>query len=230
MNKKRKFGFWLRFFRFFLRIKYRKCSFHHIDILDENGIILSNHNFSIGPAVFSFYFPYSIKIWANSRFVSSLFIAIKNVYNYLHVKKHKSKFVSFLISIFGGPWVYWDFKASPIVSVYSDMRFVKTMKESIDVIKDKDYLLIFPEDSTDGYDVEIEKFLPGFIYVLDKLMLEGIATPIYIAVNDKKGRNVYFKKKYSYSSLKEQFKTKEELMEFLRIEMNDLIREVNDIK
>ena len=227
MNKKRKIGFWLGFFRFFLRIKYRKCKFHNIEILDEPGMILSNHNSSFGPAAFSFYFPYSLKIWANYLYASSLVKCCKTVYHYRHVKQHKGKVSSWFTAVFGGPWVHWDFLASPTIPVYPDIRFGKTLKDSVTTIENNDYLVIFPENSEEGYEEQISKFELGFIFALEKLAEKGIDACVYTSSCDKKGRNALFGHKYRYSELLERFKTKEEIANFLRLEINDLTKKVN---
>ena len=51
-------------------------------------------------------------------------------------------------------------------------------------------IVIYPEDSTNGYDDEIKKFFPGFVKILDLLYGKGHDVPIYVTYYNRKDQAI----------------------------------------
>jgi len=95
-----------------------------------------------------------------------------------------------------------------------------TYKHSIECIEAGTPILVFPEYSDEGYKDMIEKFWPGFIYVL-KLYYKkhGVDLPVYALRYDPK-KLVYGKPMY-YREISNG-RTDEEALDVLRDYMNSL--------
>ena len=56
------------------------------------------------------------------------------------------------------------YKGLNLISIYHDGRLRKTIEESITAIKDNgENIVIFPEDSGEGYSDELKGFYAGFV-------------------------------------------------------------------
>ena len=222
MNKRRKEGFLFKLYRFVIGPFFRKCKYEGIEKIDEPCIIISNHIGATGPAQYSFYYPYQHKIWANGEFFHSLKSTYHALYNFFRIKKKKSKFASWLISLIGTPWFHLDIKISQVIPVYSDARFYITVSKSIEELESGGTVIIFPEQSKDGYQDDMTLLMPGFLYLLNYLDAKGMNVPVISAFILKKKRTINLGDKVYYQELKEKGLSQEEMLQFFVDKMNEL--------
>ena len=74
----------------------------------------------------------------------------------------------FMLRQISNPPMTLFYKGARFISTYTDMRFSKTIKESILAIENNESIVIFPENSSDGYHDELKEFHPGFYMIADK--------------------------------------------------------------
>lgn len=213
-----------RVIKVFLRLFKRKPKYVFIgDGMVDQGIYLSNHVAAKGPLTYELYFPKLFRFWGIHNMTESF----KEKYKYLSTtyfqgKKHFPKFWAKFISIFATPVMgvfYWGINLLP---TYTDLRLAKTIHKSIDVLEQKQSLIIFPENSTDGYHDVLKEYFPGFYLIAKKAYEKGMDVPIYNMYFQKKKNIVVVDKPIYYSELKEMNLTKDEIAEMFRVRANEL--------
>jgi 1-acyl-sn-glycerol-3-phosphate acyltransferase len=100
------------------------------------------------------------------------------------------------------------------------MRFLKTVRESIEAIKSGDSIVVYPEDSRNGYLAELEGFHEGFVTLAEVCKKRGIDLPICVAYYIKSEKTYVFDKPILYSRL--VGKTRKEIAEFFCNRCNEL--------
>ena len=89
---------------------------------------------------------------------------------------------------------------------FNDTRLRKTLDESFTAISENgENIVIFPEDSSDGYLDELKGFHAGFVMLAEKCLNGGIDVPVYACYFKKKERQYIFDAPVKYSELKAQF-------------------------
>ena len=90
-------------------------------------------------------------------------------------------------------------------------------------IENGDNIVIFPEDSKDGYKEELDGFFAGFTLLAERLYKKhGIDVPIYVSYFRKKDLKYIDDAPVSYSSLANGQKTREEIADILVKRCNEL--------
>jgi len=215
---------WFRIVKGFLRIFVRKPKYIYLkEEFTGPCLILSNHCSVHGPLAYELFTDKCIRLWGTYEMNSDL----KSVYRYLsnvyfHQKKHINKFLSKIIGFIACPILYIFYRGLRLISTYTDYRFKNTLRESMEALKDDQTLVIFPEDSSEGYFDEIKVFKPGFLALANHAYKTGLDLPIFVAYYNHKTRNLIFDKKVMYSELLSLNLTSEELLDKLRIRCNEL--------
>ncbi len=114
------------------------------------------------------------------------------------------------------------YKGLNLISTYKDGRFVKTIKESHRAILDGNSIVIFPENSQNGYLDELEGFLNGFVLMLDYCYKKGLDLPVVVTYYHKKSNVHLIDDKIAYSKLIEKHKTFDAVASFLCSRCNEL--------
>ena len=109
-----------------------------------------------------------------------------------------------------------------MISTYRDYRLRKTLSTSIETLNKNETLIIFPEDSSDGYHDELKECFAGFV-VLGKLCLKNnIDVPVYASYFRKKEKVVVVDKPVMLSELLNSDLDKKEIARRMRDRMNEL--------
>ena len=109
-----------------------------------------------------------------------------------------------------------------MISTYPDARFIKTIKESQQAIKNGQSIVIYPEDSKKGYLKELEGFFAGFAVFAETSLKKGIDVPVVVSYY-KKNENVYiFDKPILYSKLLKDYGSREIIVKSLLDRCNRL--------
>lgn len=214
---------WYRGLKHILKIRYKRSQFIYLgEKPTNNAIILSNHVGTDAPLTLEIYADFPIRFWGTNEMNSGL----KKMYKYqadvyYHLKKGWNLHLSRLFCLLASPLTNIFYKGLNLISTYQDTRFRKTLDESLVAIKDNgENIVVFPEDSTDGYCDELKAFYAGFVLLAEKCMKNGIDVSIYATYFKKKEHQYIFDAPAKYSELKAQFGDRAAIAEHLCMRSN----------
>ena len=215
---------WYRGLKKIMKIKYKRPQFIYLGQKPDKGaIILSNHEGTDAPMSLEIYCDFPIRFWGAYEMNSGL----KSLYAYqtkvyYHEKKHWNLFAARVFCLLASPLTNLFYKGLNLISTYKDARLRNTIKESVDTIKQGDNVVIFPENSEDGYLAELKGFFAGFVLLANACEKEGIDVPIFVSYYKKKENKYIFDQPILFSKLKEEYKTKEQIAKHLLDRCNNL--------
>lgn len=154
-------------FKALLRIFIRK-----VRVVTQGGelgspcLYLANHANKMGPMVYSMFFPEFHVKWGASQMFGNYGERYRYIRDVLYIQKNGSgravaSFRAFFEAFFSA-FVYCGMCLLP---TYTDGRLAKTVKKSVALLGEGTSLMIFPENSEDGYKAEPTDFFPGFMLV-----------------------------------------------------------------
>ena len=194
------------------------------DKIEKPSLILTNHVGSRAPLTLELYAPFKTRLLGTSEMNGS----IKDLYHYLsetyYYKKKKWNYVlAKLFSFIAAPFVYHYYRGLKLISIYDDYRFINTIKEAYTVLNVfKENIVIFPEDSSNGYFDKLTHFYSGFILICDYAYKKGLDLDIFVCYLNKKTKKYIIDKPIKYSSLLDKKLTREEIVESLLNRCNEL--------
>jgi len=223
-NKKRKPFF--RFIKLLLKAIKKKPTI--IDLNDGQalgaGVFISNHSAASGPLVLELYFPYYFTPWGTYEMNGN----IKSRFNYLyHIyfqqKKHMSKFWSFVISIPACVILKGFYNGMGLISTYPDNRLFSSFKKSFEKFSSKEPVLIFPENSSQGYKEILEEYNPGFVS-LSKMYFRksNIDLPVYTCYYHKDTNVLVIDKPETIKPLLDKGMNEKEVADYFKDKTNAL--------
>ncbi len=217
---------WFRAFKLLLLGRYKRPRFVFLgEKVDKSAIIVSNHVGTDAPLSLELYFDRPIRFWGAHEMNSGLIKLYKyQTRIYYHEKKHWNLHLARLFCLLASPLTYIFYRGLRLISTYHDVRLVKTLNESLEALEAGDNIVIFPEDSSEGYLDELKGFYAGFLMLAEHALRAGIDTPIYVSYFRKRDLMYFFDAPIYYSTLHESQKTREELAEELVERCNALGR------
>lgn len=214
---------WFRGLKQFLKINYKRPQFIYLgEKPTERAIILSNHVSTVPPMMLEIYADYPIRFWGTHEMNSGL----KKMYKYqsevyYHQKRGFNLHLSRLLCLLASPLTNMFYKGLNLISTYQDARLRTTLDQSLTAIKDNgENIVIFPEDSSDGYSDELKGFHAGFVMLAEKCLQNGIDVPIYACYYKKNERQYIFDAPVQYSQLKAQFGDRKAIAEYMCMRCN----------
>ena len=141
---------------------------------------------------------------------------------YFHQKKHWNLHLARLLCLVAAPIINIFYKGLRLIATYHDARFLKTLNESMRAIKNGENIVIFPEDSSDGYHDELKGFFTGFGMLCDFCRRAKIDVPIYVAYFRKSDLTYIVDAPIRYSALCADGSSKEEIAKRLLARCNEL--------
>lgn len=185
---KRKFVF--RNFKKIAKLFIKKVNIINFnDMLEDRAIYVANHSGASGPLNYELYFPKTLTPWGTHEMTENY----KSRWNYLYhtfyrQKLRYKKFKSFCLATSFGLISKMLYNGTGLIPTYQDARLVGTFKKSFQVLNSNNALLIFPENSNEGYKEILEEYNFGFIE-LAKLYYKKYKfdVPVY---------NIYFSKRH----------------------------------
>lgn len=220
--KKRKLYF--RCLKKIMKLKYKKPKFIYLgEEIQKGAIILSNHEGTDAPMALEIYHPLNMRMWGAYEMNSGLV----NMYRYqtkvyYHEKKHWNIHLARLFCLIASPLTNLFYKGFNLISTYKDARLLKTIKESKEAISNNQTIVIFPEDSTNGYLPELEAFHEGFVILCKACYKQGIDIPIYVSYYQKSTNTYIFDTPVYYSQLEKQNLSRKEIASILVRRCNEL--------
>jgi hypothetical protein len=217
---------WFRGLKGLMKGRYKKPTFVYIgDEFEDGSIILSNHEGTDAPMALEIWLNRKIRMWGAYEMNSG----VRTLYKYqtkvyYHEKKHWNLGLARLFCLIASPLTYIFYRGLNLISTYKDARIMKTLNESKQAIKDKTSIVIFPEDSTNGYLPQLEGFYKGFIMLAETMEKEGIDVPIVVSFFLIKENKYIFDNPVKFSTLKEKYVTRDAICEHLLASCNELGR------
>lgn len=191
--------------------------------LPQIAIYISNHSGASGPLKLSIYFPKILVPWGTHEMTSFYPTRWKYLYHVFYRQKLKySKLKSFLLASSFGIISKQIYNGVHLIPTYPNILFKKTIKESIEHLNVNNNLLIFPEDSNNGYLEEIESFHAGFVYLAQRYYKENKThIPIIPTYFNKAERIIIIGRSYTLENFSE-IKNRDEIANEFRLILNDL--------
>lgn len=209
---------WFRGLKKVLKLHYKKSEFIYLgDKPTNNSIILSNHVGTDAPLTLEIYSDYPIRLWGAYEMNSGL----KKLYKYqtevyYHQKKGWNLHAARLFCLLASPLTNLFYKGLRLISTYHDTRLKNTIDESLTAIRDNgENVVIFPEDSSDGYSDELKGFHAGYALLAETCLKNGIDVTVFVSYFKKKDRQYVFDAPVKYSELKERFGDRKAISEYL---------------
>lgn len=223
MEKRKRKGFGAKLVWGLSRIFNRKPKFIYKEDISklDKAIIICNHNYERGPTKWSNHFPYDISIWANYTFTRGLRETCAALADAL-IRGGRPKWWSNLVGFFGGPFVYFGFKHSPVIPVYRDMRMYITFSKSIEEYEKGHNILLFPDDNIRGYKYIIQDIMPGFLILARQLKERGHDPYIICAQESPKAKMIILDKPIKLSELDSKFNNDQEILDYCKNQINTL--------
>ena len=222
VKSKRKW--WFRLLKNIMKIRYKKPAFMFLGEEFKTGsIILSNHEGTDAPMSLEIYAKAPMRMWGAHEMNSGLVKMYKyQTRVYFHEKKHWSLFGARAFCLIASPLTNLFYKGLNLISTYKDQRFFTTIKQSVEALKNGENVVIFPEDSTNGYLEELEGFYLGFLALAETCKRRGMDIPIYVTYFRKKDKVYIVDNPINYSELIKNGETKEEIAKRLVDRCNEL--------
>ena len=132
--------------------------------LPDKAIFVANHSAMFGPLVYNLHLPAHFAAWGAYPMLGnykSRFHFLRDVY--FMQKRHKSKFVATLLALLEAPFSPFFYKGLRVLASYDDVRFISTIHQSVHVLDNDLGVMIFPENSNDGYHEVLTEFFAGFV-------------------------------------------------------------------
>ncbi len=215
---------WFRCLKKMMKCRYKQPNFVYLgDKIGKGGVILSNHEGTDAPMSLEIYLNAPIRMWGASEMNSGLVKMYKyQTRVYYHEKKGWNLHLARLFCLIATPLTNLFYKGLNLISTYRDVNFLKTAKESMEAIDRGENLVIFPEDSTNGYLDELEGFHKGFVVFANQALRKGYDLPIYVTYFRKSDRTYIIDKPVMFSTLLKNSTSKEDLADKLRLRCNEL--------
>ena len=184
--------------------------------LADKAIYLMNHAGARGPLVFELYFPKRCSPWGAHEMCGNY----KERWNYLYrvfyqQKLHYGKFRSFFIATIFAVISKWLYGGVGLIGTYHDTRLISTMRNSTAVLNENLGIVIFPEDSTNGYLDVPQAFNEGFIMLAKTYYKRtGEDLPVYSVYYAKKQKKFIIDKPEYINKMIEEGHSETEIADF----------------
>jgi 1-acyl-sn-glycerol-3-phosphate acyltransferase len=174
------------------------------DPLPEQAIYIANHSGAAGPLTISMYFPKYMSPWGAHPMTEHYFKRWNYLYHIFYQKKLKySKLRSFLLASLFGIISKTLYNGVQLIPTYTDLRLRKIIALSMRHFEVGNSILIFPEDSDDGYKEEIDEFHGGFVYLAKEFHRKfGRHIPIIPLYYHKSAKEMRVDKSYTLDDFK----------------------------
>mgnify|MGYP003301160678 CR=1 FL=1 len=223
MNKKKSRLF--RFIKYIVRLVYQKTEITGLENLpNEPCVIVGNHSQIHGPIACELYLPENYYTWCAAQMMKLKEVPAYAYKDFWSGKPKPLRPLFKLISYIIAPLCVLLFNNARTIAVYKDNRVLKTFKESITKLEDKNNIVIFPEYDK-IYNNIIYDFQEGFVD-LAKLYYKRTCkelsfVPLYLA---PKLKRMHLGKPIKFSADKPIEKERRRICDYLMSEITDIAR------
>ncbi len=211
----KKKGLGLRILKPLMRGRYKRPAFRFIGgepMTNGGAIILSNHAATDGPLSLEFHLGRDVAFWGASEMCSGLISLYRyQTRIYYHQKKHWNLALARLFCLIAAPLTNLFYSGLDMIPTYHDARFVKTLRDSLTRLSQGEAIVIFPEDSSQGYKDVLDGFHAGCVSLLQMCERRGIDVPVYVSYFRREDMNYIFDRPVTLSELLATGESKETL-------------------
>ena len=213
LNNSQNRKWWFRLIKKIMLCRYKEPRFVYLgDEIEKGSLILSNHEGTDAPMSLEIYLNKPMRMWGAHEMNSGLIKMYKYQSEvYYHEKKHWNIHLARLFCLIASPVTNVFYKGLNLISTYKDARFRRTIKESLEALNNGENIVIFPEDSTNGYLEELEGFYGGFVVLAEICKKRKIDVPIFVTYFRKKDLTYIIDKPVLYSELSKDGASREEI-------------------
>lgn len=223
------------FVKIFLRPFYKRPKVVYCgEKIRDGSIIVANHCSMKGPVIYEMYLPAFHAKWGAGEMLGnfkSRFRYLRDVY-FMQKSGYKRPAASFL-AFFDALFSIYFYRGMKFLPTWRDARFAKTVINSVDVLQDGTSVLIFPENSEEGYKEVLTEFFPGFVILAEKYFKKTQTdVPIYpvyysdranlMIIGEPTGICEYLNRGLDRVEIAEEFRRKVNELYFQYIEPQDL--------
>lgn len=196
------------------------------DNIPDKCIFVGNHEGKKGPAVYEKYLPKFLAEWGAYQMLGGYIDRYNYLRNVLYIQKlGVKKFKATIKSIFEAIFSIYIYRGIKVIPSFPDARLIKTLNYSFDVLDNNIAVMVYPEDSSNGYFTEPTKFLNGFVLLGEHYYKKcGEDVPVYPTYLSLKHKKLAIGKPLYINELKNQGLTKDDIAERFRVEVVNLYR------
>lgn len=153
------------FVKSILKLFYKKPKIINIGgKIEDAGIIVSNHSSMTGPVIYELYLPIVTAKWGAGEMLGNYAARFKYLRDvYFMQKRGYRKAAASVMAAFDAFFSKFFYKGMRVLPTWRDARLFYTVSDSIEILKDGTSVLIFPENSDEGYKEVLSEFNPGFV-------------------------------------------------------------------
>lgn len=207
-----------------LKLFYKKPQILNLNSeMPKKAIFVANHAAMNGPLVYSLYLPFFHVTWGAYQMLGNYKMRrdyLRDVY--FIQKRKKSKSTATALANFEAAFSIYFYRGIKVLPTYPDLRIVKTIKNSITCLDDDTSVLIFPENSNDGYKDVLTEFFGGFVSLAERYRKthngqDVDLCPVYYSIKKRKIVIGKCSKLLNYAGL-----SREQIAENFRMQVNNL--------
>ncbi|MBQ8446200.1 MAG: hypothetical protein IJX31_00305 [Clostridia bacterium] len=167
----------------FLRLLYKKPQIINLaGELADKSIVVANHSAKSGPPALDMYYPKFTTKWGAHEMLGNYSSRKAYLRDILYIKKCGKK-PGFATSFKAGFMAFFSlriYRGMRIMPTYQDGRFATTLRNSVKVLDANMSVMIYPENSNEGYQDVLTEFFPGFVMLAEKYYRQkGEDVPVY---------------------------------------------------
>ena len=187
-------------------IRHKPKVINHNEVIEDKALLLSTHDGKYGPVYLSIHLPIKHAAWGAHQMLEGY----KSRWHYLRdvlymQKNHKGKFFSSIKATIEALFSRLNYKGLKVIPSYQDPRLLMTYRYSIATLDNSLPVLIFPEDSDEGYFELLKAVHPGFIgFSKHYQKSKGEELPIYPIYMNIKNKIIIIGKKTSLNEMIEK--------------------------
>lgn len=218
-------------FKFFSRLIFKPIYGVRVESMIKNlpdkAIIASIHAAKGGPMSIAVSYPKFSVMWGHHAMLGSYRERFHYLRDVLYIQKlHKNKFIATLKALYEAVFSIYIYKGMKVIGTYTDMRLLTTVRNSITALNGGASVIIFPEDSSEGYFDEIRSAFAGFVTLAEVYYNKcGEDVPIIPAyVSTKTRRFILGAPRYAREMVLSGMKS-HEIAEVVKEDINALYRD-----
>ncbi len=166
-----------------MKLLYRKPTIINLaGELADKSIVVANHSAKSGPPALDMYYPKFTVKWGAHEMLGNYSSRKAYLRDILYIKKCGKK-PGFATSFKAGVMAFFSlriYRGMRIMPTYQDGRFATTLRNSVQVLDANMSVMVYPENSNNGYKDVLTECFPGFVMLAEKYYRQkGEDLPIY---------------------------------------------------
>lgn len=181
---------WFNRIKAIIRLFVRRTGFITLgDEIEEGSIIVCNHSGAGAPLAWELYSDCQFRFWGTHEMNAGLGSVYRYLVDVYYVQKKKwNRFFASLFSLIAAPFATMFYRGISLISTYRDTRFRQSLAESFLTLSRGESLVIFPEDSSDGYHDHLTSYHAGVVLLMSLCLKKGMDRKLYVAYYRRKER------------------------------------------